>query len=111
MKDRKMKKTISGIIGNGEYLQPDMVIENNGMMWRFNKKWLNGVVDEILDVLENKIDQAKQEERESILKLLEITKSNDYHNIGIGSLDYHEKCAVDSYIESLKSRIIKLKEL
>jgi hypothetical protein len=71
MKDRKMKKTISGIIGNGEYLQPDMVIENNGMMWRFNKKWLNGVVDEILDVLENKIDQAKQEERERIIKLLE----------------------------------------
>lgn len=57
--------------------------------------------------------QAKREERqrliEEVIELVETTIGNDYHNIGMGSLDYHEKSAIDAFIESFKFRLTKLK--
>lgn len=49
------------------------------------------------------VKEAVKEERERIIKLLDKGKEHDYEAIGMGSLDYHEKCAVDAYIEWLKA--------
>src|SRR3989304_4037330 len=49
--------------------------------------------------------QAIEEERERIKNLLDRGTDNDYEAIGMGMLDYHEKCAIDAYIAWLKNRI------
>lgn len=43
--------------------------------------------------------------RECVGEEIEKARGNDYQNMGMGSLDYHEKCAVDAYIETLKQRL------
>ena len=63
----------------------------------------------ISSLLQKEREAGKREGIEDLKKLIEKSRGNDYHNIGIGELDYHEKCAVDAYIETLKSRMSKLK--
>lgn len=46
--------------------------------------------------------------RKEIEEMIEVSRGNDYHNMGMGELDYHEKSAVDAYIETLKHRLEKL---
>ena len=58
---------------------------------------------------ENCDKKFKQVTNERILEIVEESRGNNYHNIGIGSLDYHEKSAVDAYVETLKSRLSQLK--
>ena len=60
-------------------------------------------------LLQKEREAGKREGIEDLKKLIEKSRGSDYHNIGIGELDYHEKCAVDAYIETLKSRMSKLK--
>ena len=38
-----------------------------------------------------------------MIETLDKGKNHDYEAIGMGSLDYHEKCAIDGYIEWLKA--------
>lgn len=66
-------------------------------------------INELLALLQKEREAGKREGIEDLKKLIEKSRGNDYHNIGIGELDYHEKCAVDAYIETLKSRMSKLK--
>ena len=55
--------------------------------------------------LDQTIDTTIKQTLEEVRKVIKITIGNDYHNMGMGSLDYHEKCAVDAFIESFKSRL------
>lgn len=38
--------------------------------------------------------------------LIKRVIGNDYHNIGMGILDYHEKSAVDAFIATLLHRLL-----
>lgn len=58
-------------------------------------------VKEIEKFIHTLLSQQIQELKD----LLDKGKNNDYQAIGMGSLDYHEKCAIDGYIEWLKNRI------
>ena len=58
------------------------------------KKFIRQIIAQELRGLEMEIEEK-----------IEKSRGNDYHNIGIGSLDYHEKCAVDAYIETLRHRL------
>ena len=50
---KELRKTIFGIIGSNEYLQPDMIIDHKGLMWRFNQDWLNQVTNNVIEALES----------------------------------------------------------
>ena len=58
-----------------------------------------------LDDLMALFSQALSDLSKEIEEAIEVSRGNDYHNIGMGSLDYHEKTAVDCYIETLKHRL------
>lgn len=45
-------------------------------------------------------------QRKELVGEIEKTRGNDYHNIGIGELDYHEKSAVDAYVVALEHRLL-----
>lgn len=64
---------------------------------------------ELQQFLSDCIDKVEKETIKKISSLIEKSRGNDYHNIGIGELDYHEKCAVDAYVITLQSRMKKLK--
>jgi len=67
--------------------------------------------DFIFEWVEKVRTQAIEEERERIKNLLDRGTDNDYEAIGMGMLDYHEKCAIDAYIAWLKNRIRLLTHL
>lgn len=61
--------------------------------------------------LAEKITNALNQQKELLIKeidsKIEEARGNDYANLGMGGLDYHEKNAVDAYVETLKSRVGK----
>jgi hypothetical protein len=63
-----------------------------------------------VDYFTSHLTQVRKETLEEVEKIIPKGKGNDYENLGMGSLDYHEKNAVDGYIEWLKAHISKLKK-
>lgn len=68
-------------------------------------------INELYELFSTLLQKEREATIEEVRKLIEKSRGNDYHNIGMGELDYHEKCAIDAYVETLKSRMGKLKEL
>jgi hypothetical protein len=66
--------------------------------------------ESVWSFIESHLTQVREETLEEVEKIIPKGKGNDYENLGMGSLDYHEKNAVDGYIEWLKAHISKLKK-
>lgn len=92
-KGEEAKKWQFGHVGcpkpNGEFLRND-----------FEAK-------DLKEFIERTLSSQLQQQKERIVKEIEKSRGNDYHNIGMGDLDYHEKNAVDAYITTLKHRLSK----
>jgi hypothetical protein len=63
---------------------------------------------EIKSFIYKLLHQARQEGIEEAIELLEKGTRKDYEVLGMGSLDYHEKYAIDGYIEWLRLNLKKL---
>ena len=52
------------------------------------------------------IQQALNKKDEEFVKMCEEILKTKFDDLGMGSLDYHEKCAIDAFKEYIKHRYI-----
>ena len=83
------------------YSETNKLSDND--LWKFCRS------EKVANIFEEVLQKVLSQREAEVRKEIEESRGNNYHNIGIGSLDYHEKSAVDAYIETLKSRLSQLK--
>jgi len=71
---KKLEKEIEEIIGDAEYLVPTMIIEEEGVLWRFNKTWLKDTAKEITSFIKS--------QNQSLIKKILRKRKPLLNNIG-----------------------------
>ena len=74
MNQKKLEKEIEEIIGDAEYLVPTMIIEEEGVLWRFNKTWLKDTAKEITSFIKS--------QNQSLIKKILRKETALLNNIG-----------------------------
>ena len=74
MNQKKLEKEIEEIIGDAEYLVPTMIIEEEGVLWRFNKTWLKDTAKEITSFIKS--------QNQSLIKKILRKRKPLLNNIG-----------------------------